>query len=153
MDFLDNGITRLKPLTMAEVAAVLEDDFLGRIRRYRCGSGTLRMNVALAELPRFDCLPGAGVQPGHQSGIIIAPSLDYMERAWLDARRDDLGGRLWFAVRYVFGHGRILREAYPGVMHFLIFFGMFPPTISQALLYRQCCCLGGTAVLDRPLVI
>ncbi len=66
----------------------LDPDFLGRIRRYRCGSGTLRMNVALSELPRFDCLPGDGQQPGHQAGIIIAPSLDYMERAWLDARSD-----------------------------------------------------------------
>jgi phytoene dehydrogenase-like protein len=69
-------------------AAELDDDFLMRIRRYRCGSGTLRINVALAELPRFDCLPGDGVQPGHQAGIIIGPTLDYMETAWLDARRD-----------------------------------------------------------------
>jgi phytoene dehydrogenase-like protein len=67
-------------------AGDLDADFLGRIRRYRCGSGTLRMNVALSELPRFTCLPGDGVQPGHQAGIIIAPTLDYMERAWLDAR-------------------------------------------------------------------
>jgi len=64
----------------------LDAEFIGRIRRYRCGSGTLRMNVALSELPRFTCLPREGVQPEHQSGIIIAPSLDYMDRAWLDAR-------------------------------------------------------------------
>ena len=69
-------------------AADLEPDFLGRIRRFRCGSGTLRMNVALSELPRFTCIPGGGLQPGHQSGIIIAPTLEYMEQAWLDARRD-----------------------------------------------------------------
>ena len=66
----------------------LESDFLARIRRYRCGSGTLRMNVALSELPAFDCIPGDGVQPGHQSGIIIAPTLEYMDKAWLDARND-----------------------------------------------------------------
>lgn len=42
-----------------------------------------------------------------------------------DARREGLAGRLWFAVQYIFGHGRILRDVYPGVMHFLIFFGMF----------------------------
>jgi phytoene dehydrogenase-like protein len=65
----------------------LDPEFHGRIRRYRCASGTLRMNVALSELPRFDCLPGAGMQPGHQSGIVIAPSLQYMEQAWLDARQ------------------------------------------------------------------
>ena len=64
----------------------LDQEFLGRMRRYRCGSGTLRMNVALSELPKFDCMSGTGPQPGHQSGIIIGPSLGYMEQAWLDAR-------------------------------------------------------------------
>jgi len=66
--------------------SALDAEFLGRIRRYRCGSGTLRMNVALSELPRFACLPKDGVQPGHKSGIIIGPSLQYMDQAWLDAR-------------------------------------------------------------------
>ncbi len=66
--------------------SALDPEFLGRIRRYRCGSGTLRMNVALSELPRFDCLRGDGLQAGHQSGIIIGPSLQYMDQAWIDAR-------------------------------------------------------------------
>lgn len=65
--------------------AVLPADFRERIDRYKCGSGTFRMNVALSELPSFTCLPGPG---DHLSaGIIIAPSLDYMDRAWCDARR------------------------------------------------------------------
>jgi phytoene dehydrogenase-like protein len=44
------------------------------------------MNVALAELPRFTSLP----EPGDHltAGVIIAPSLEYMDRAFLDARRD-----------------------------------------------------------------
>ena len=53
---------------------------------YRCGSGTFRMNVALSELPDFTALPGTNAQPHHGSGIIIAPSLAYMERAYFDAR-------------------------------------------------------------------
>jgi len=55
-----------------------------RMANWRCGSGTFRMNVALAELPRFRALP----EPGDHltAGIIIAPSLDYMDRAYLDAR-------------------------------------------------------------------
>ena len=47
---------------------------------------TLRMNVALSELPDFSALPGRETQPHHQSGIIMAPSLAYMERAYFDAR-------------------------------------------------------------------
>jgi phytoene dehydrogenase-like protein len=64
--------------------AHLPADFIERIERYRCGSGTLRMNVALSELPRFSCLP----EPGDHltGGIIIAPTLAYMERAYADAR-------------------------------------------------------------------
>src|SRR3546814_19886567 len=43
------------------------------------------MNVALSELPRFTCLPEPGEH--HQSGIIIAPTLDYMDEAFTDAKR------------------------------------------------------------------
>jgi phytoene dehydrogenase-like protein len=62
----------------------LPPPFLDRIRNWRNGSGTFRMNVALNALPSFTALPGAG---DHLSaGIIIAPSLAYMDRAWQDAR-------------------------------------------------------------------
>ena len=53
-------------------------------RGYKAGGGTFRMNVALSELPRFTCLPEPGEH--HQSGIIIAPTLDYMDKAFLDAK-------------------------------------------------------------------
>jgi phytoene dehydrogenase-like protein len=64
----------------------LPDDFRARIAAYRCGSGTFRMNVALSTLPDFACLPGSAEQPHHASGIIMAPSLAYMEHAYFDAR-------------------------------------------------------------------
>ncbi len=64
--------------------AALPQDFVERIAAYRCGSATFRMNVALSQLPRFSCLPGDG---DHMTaGIIMAPSLAYMERAYNDAR-------------------------------------------------------------------
>jgi phytoene dehydrogenase-like protein len=55
-----------------------------RMQRWRCASASFRMNVALSELPRFDCLPEPG--PQLSAGILIAPSLGYLERAYLDAR-------------------------------------------------------------------
>ncbi len=61
-------------------------DFRARIAGYRCGSGTFRMNVALSELPDFTALPGKDAMPHHGSGIIVAPSLGYMERAYFDAK-------------------------------------------------------------------
>jgi phytoene dehydrogenase-like protein len=66
--------------------AVLPQDFRERISRWRCGSGTFRMNVALSELPDFKALPGRAVADHHTAGIIMAPSLAYMEQAYLDAK-------------------------------------------------------------------
>jgi len=66
----------------------LPPDFIARIDAYRCGSGTFRMNVALSELPDFAVLPGKSSQAHHGSGIVIAPSLAYMERAYFDARTE-----------------------------------------------------------------
>ena len=55
-----------------------------RMAHWQSESATFRMNVALSKLPRFTVLPKKG---NHlTAGIIIGPSLDYMDRAWLDAR-------------------------------------------------------------------
>ncbi len=68
----------------------LPAEFRRRVAGYKVGSGTFRMNVALSELPRFTCLPEHDLGQGgehHQSGIIIAPTLDYMDRAFTDAKQ------------------------------------------------------------------
>ena len=70
--------TRLVP------SDALAPEFLDRITRWRNGSGTFRMNVALSALPSFTALPGMGDHL--TAGIILAPSLPYMDRAWQDAR-------------------------------------------------------------------
>jgi phytoene dehydrogenase-like protein len=64
--------------------AVVPADFTERMGRYASGSGTFRMNVALSELPRFTALPDKGDHL--TAGIIIAPSLAYMDRAHAEAR-------------------------------------------------------------------
>ena len=55
---------------------------------YQSESATLRMNVALSELPDFSALPGKAAAPHHASGIIMAPTLGFMDRAYDSARRD-----------------------------------------------------------------
>ncbi|MGD9802757.1 MAG: phytoene desaturase family protein [Hyphomicrobiaceae bacterium] len=71
---------------------VPEDALASDLRRsflaVRTGSGTFRMNVALSELPDFTCRPGYEAQDHHGAGIVIGPTLDYLERAYLDARTD-----------------------------------------------------------------
>lgn len=64
---------------------VLAQPFRDRIGKWRNGSGTFRMNVALSALPSFTALPGTGDHL--TAGIILAPSLGYMDRAWLDAKQ------------------------------------------------------------------
>ena len=80
---ISNLNPKLLYLNLIEESA-LPREFLARMRRWKCGSATFRMNVALSELPRFSCLPEAG--PHHSTGIIMAPSLGYMDRAFLDAK-------------------------------------------------------------------
>lgn len=53
----------------------------------KTGSGVFRMNVALSELPDFTASPGKEFKTHHASGILIAPTLDYMDRAYMDARQ------------------------------------------------------------------
>jgi phytoene dehydrogenase-like protein len=53
-----------------------------RMERWKAGSGTFRMNVALSKLPRFSALPDRGDH--HSAGIILAPSLGYMDKAYCD---------------------------------------------------------------------
>ena len=61
----------------------VDRDVASRMHGWKCESATFRMNVALSELPKFTVLPKKG---NHlTAGIIMAPSLDYMHRAWLDA--------------------------------------------------------------------
>ena len=82
-------ISNLNPKLLYEKLidpAALPEAFRERIARWRCGSGTFRMNVALAELPDFLCLPGRELADHHTAGIVIAPSLRYMEQAYFDAR-------------------------------------------------------------------
>jgi phytoene dehydrogenase-like protein len=92
---LDNGTTIRARYVAANVnpkllytrlvpADALAPEFLQRMSRWRNGSGTFRMNVALSALPSFTALPGPGDHL--TAGIIIAPDLGYMDRAWLDAR-------------------------------------------------------------------
>ena len=62
----------------------LPGDFLEGVRRYKFRGSSGKVNLALDALPNFKCLPGSGA---HLRGAIsISPSMDYMERAYDDAK-------------------------------------------------------------------
>jgi phytoene dehydrogenase-like protein len=66
--------------------SALDPAFLRRMQGWRCASGTFRINVALSQLPSFTALPGRDCGDHHTAGIILGPSLSYMDRAYGDAR-------------------------------------------------------------------
>ena len=61
----------------------LDPVYLEHFSRYRCQSGSFRMNVALGELPRFTTMTADHCL---EAGIIIAPDLDYMDKAYHEAK-------------------------------------------------------------------
>jgi len=63
----------------------LPDDFLSDIRRFRMTSPACKVNLALAGLPRFTSLPH-GKEALLRGSIEIAPSIDYVEQAYDDAK-------------------------------------------------------------------
>ena len=93
---LDNGnevgarcvVSNAHPQLLLELLAGVAGAWRQPFTHYQSESATLRMNVALSELPDFSALPGKAAAPHHASGIIMAPSLEFMDRAYDTARRD-----------------------------------------------------------------
>jgi phytoene dehydrogenase-like protein len=64
----------------------LTPEFVEAVRRIDYSSASLKINVALAELPDFRALPGSAPGPQHRGTIHISPDLDFIERAFDDAK-------------------------------------------------------------------
>jgi phytoene dehydrogenase-like protein len=66
--------------------ATLPEEFRTAVARIDYSSASAKINLALAEPPQFTALPGAGVMPHHRGTMHIGPSLDYLDRAYDDAK-------------------------------------------------------------------
>jgi phytoene dehydrogenase-like protein len=64
--------------------SALPGDFVDGIRRYKFRGSSGKVNLALGELPNFTCMPGAG--PHLRGAFSISPSVEYVERAYDDAK-------------------------------------------------------------------
>ncbi len=72
-------------------ASELPGDFLEDVKRYKFRGSSGKVNLALDGLPEFKCLPGDGA---HLRGALsISPSVEYMERAYDDAKYGDFSRR------------------------------------------------------------
>jgi phytoene dehydrogenase-like protein len=64
----------------------LPPDFVTDIERWKSRSGVVKINLALAELPDFTADPGTRLQEHHTGSVEMAPTMQYIERAFIDAR-------------------------------------------------------------------
>lgn len=64
----------------------LPDDFVRDIKTFRQESASLRMNLALSELPQFKAFPQHGIGLHHRSSITLIESKDHLDQAYLSAR-------------------------------------------------------------------
>ncbi len=69
----------------------LDPEFVRQIRRFKLRGSSGKVNLALDSLPEFRCLPGVG--PHLRGDITIAPSIDYLERAYDDAKYGEFSRR------------------------------------------------------------
>jgi phytoene dehydrogenase-like protein len=64
----------------------LPADFATDIERWKSRSGVVKINLALGELPDFIADPGTQLQEHHTGSVEMAPTMEYIERAFQDAR-------------------------------------------------------------------
>ena len=94
---LDNGdevhaplvVTTLHPKTafLDQIPhAELPDDFVSDIQHWKTRSGVVKINLALGELPNFTADPSSGLAEHHTGSVEMAPTVDYIEAAFQDAR-------------------------------------------------------------------
>jgi phytoene dehydrogenase-like protein len=76
--------------------AHLPDDFVHTIKHFRFRGASGKVNLALGELPNFTCLPGRG--PHLRGAISISPSVEYLERAYDDAKYGEISRRPYMDI-------------------------------------------------------
>ena len=78
---VDANVTFLKLMDRGDLPA----DFLDAVRNIDYASASCKINLALSELPDFTAVPGAP-GPQHRGTIHISPTMEYIERAYDDAK-------------------------------------------------------------------
>ena len=74
----------------------LDSDFVTQLQRYRLRGSSGKVNLALDRAPEFVCRPGVG--PHLRGDIAICPSVDYLERAYDDAKYGDFSRRPYLNI-------------------------------------------------------
>lgn len=79
---VDCNLTFLRFMNERDLPA----EFVAAVKKIDYSSATVKINVCLSEPPQFKCLPGTGVGPQHHGTMHICPNMEYIERAYDDAK-------------------------------------------------------------------
>ncbi|HVL18100.1 MAG TPA: NAD(P)/FAD-dependent oxidoreductase [Gemmatimonadales bacterium] len=79
---VDANVTFLKLMSAGDLPA----EFVQAVRHIDYASASCKINIALSELPDFTALPGTAPGPQHRGTIHISPTMEYIERAYDDAK-------------------------------------------------------------------
>jgi phytoene dehydrogenase-like protein len=89
---LDPKRTFLRLVSESDLPA----DFVGDVKRFKIRGSSGKVNLALSGLPDFTCLPGVG--PHLRGAISVSPSLEYVERAYDDAKYGSFSRRPYMDI-------------------------------------------------------
>jgi phytoene dehydrogenase-like protein len=65
--------------------SALDAAFVAKLHAWKTNGPSLKLNLALGELPNFTARPGTNAQPHHRATIHVAPSIEYLQKAYTDA--------------------------------------------------------------------
>ncbi|MGH9749479.1 MAG: phytoene desaturase family protein [Candidatus Polarisedimenticolia bacterium] len=74
-------------------AGALPEDFVDGMRRFNDLGASLKVHLALSELPDFTAMPGKEPGPQHRGLLNFCPTVDFIEQAWDDCKRGALSRR------------------------------------------------------------
>jgi phytoene dehydrogenase-like protein len=101
----------------------LPGDVVRDVRRYRTRSGSVKLNVALSELPAFPAWDQEGVL--HKGLVAVSPSIEYLERAWDDAKYGRMSEHPY--VEVVFPTAHEPEGLAPRGKHLMLAFSQYGP--------------------------
>jgi phytoene dehydrogenase-like protein len=91
-----SGLDPRRTFTQLVEPRELPADLVDAVRRYRFRGSSGKVNLALDGLPDFTCLPGNG--PHLRGAVSISPSIDYLERAYDDAKYGEFSRRPYMDI-------------------------------------------------------
>ncbi|HEX6330373.1 MAG TPA: NAD(P)/FAD-dependent oxidoreductase [Actinomycetota bacterium] len=80
----------------------LPGDVVRDVKRYRTRSGSVKINVALSDLPEFPAWEGP--ETLHTGLVAVSPSIEYLERAWDDAKYGRMSEEPYLEVVFPTAH-------------------------------------------------